>query len=189
MTVDEFFKETVNWKKELAALRSVLRKTRLEEDFKWNLPCYGIDGKNVAIIQPFKASLALMFFKGALLKDPNGVLKSQGPNSKASRRFEFHSVDEIRKLAPAIRACCEEGIAIERAGKKVPKTQKNLPVPEELALAFRKSPKLRKAFRALTPGRQRAYLYFFSGAKLSATRTARIEKHIPAILKGKGLTD
>lgn len=131
----------------------------------------------------------MMFFKGALLKDSKGVLVNNGPNSQAGRRFEFSSEKEITKLAPIIKAYIKEAIAIEESGKKVDFKKKPEPVPDELNKMFAKKPKLKKAFSSLTPGRQRAYILHFSSAKQSSTRQSRIEKHIPRILEGKGLSD
>jgi uncharacterized protein YdeI (YjbR/CyaY-like superfamily) len=175
------------WKEETAKLRDVLRGTKLEEERKWNLPCYTSGGKNIAIIQPFKSCLALLFFKGALLKDRKGLLVSNGPNSQSGKRFEFRSVDEISKLAPAIRSYVAEAIKAEQSGRKV--TRSAMAVPAELKSAFARMPKLKKAFDALTPGRQRAYLLHFLGAKQSATRQSRIDKCVPRILKGIGFQD
>lgn len=187
--VDKFLKTTKQWQKEIAKLRSIILSTKLEENFKWNLPCYSHNGSNVAIIQPFKACLGMMFFKGSLLKDPKGVLISNGPNSQAGRRFEFDSVEDIAKMAPTIKAYLKEAIAIEDSGQKVEFKKRPERWPEELKKAFAKTPKLKEAFNALTPGRQRAYILHFSSAKQASTRQSRIEKCTPHILKGKGLND
>lgn len=187
--VDKFVKKVKRWQKEIEKVRSILLKTDLEENLKWNLPCYSYEGSNVLIIQPFKSYLGLMFFKGALLKDPKGLLAAPGPNSQAARRFEFTSVDQIKKLEPTIKAYIKEAIAIEKSGKKVEVKKKPLSMPSELKEAFAKKPALKKAFESLTPGRQRAYILYFSSAKQSATRQARIAKCTPQILKGKGLND
>jgi uncharacterized protein YdeI (YjbR/CyaY-like superfamily) len=186
--VDKFIADAKQWKEETAKLRRILLKTKLEENFKWRAPCYTHNGHNIIIIQPFKSSLGAMFFKGSLLKDPKKLLISNGPNSTAGRRFEFRSVEEITKLAPVIRAYVKEAIAIEESGKKVEKAKPGA-LPDELKKIFAKKPKLKKAFEALTPGRQRAYIIYFSGAKQAATRESRIEKCAPRILGGKGLTD
>lgn len=187
--VDKFIKKSKQWQDEIARLRSVLLKTKLEENFKWNLPCYSYKDRNIAIIQPFKSCLGLMFFKGALLKDPKSVLINNGPNSQAARRFEFRSVQEITKMTSTIKAYIKEAIAIEESGQEVEFKKKPEPVPEELKKIFAKKPKVKKAFNALTPGRQRGYILHFSSAKQSSTRQSRIEKCIPRILEGKGIHD
>lgn len=187
--VDKFLKKSKQWQNEIAKLRAVILKTKLEENLKWNLPCYSYEGGNIAIIQPFKAFLGMMFFKGALLKDPKGVLVSNGPNSQAGRRFEFNSVQEINKLTPIIKAYIKEAIAIEKSGQKVEFKKNPESMPIELRKMLAKKPRLKKAFNSLTPGRQRAYILYFSGAKQSSTRQARIEKYIPHIFEGKGPND
>ncbi|MGE0173904.1 MAG: YdeI family protein [Oligoflexales bacterium] len=187
--VDKFLKKSKQWQDEIEKLRTILLKTKLEENLKWNLPCYSYNGGNVTIIQPFKRCLAMMFFKGSLLKDPKGVLVDNGPNSQAGRRFEFGSVQDIVKLTPTIKAYIKEAMAIEDSGKKVEFKARPQPVPDELKEMFAKKPKFKKAFYSLTPGRQRAYIFHFSSAKQSATRQARIEKCMPRILEGKGMND
>lgn len=187
--VTKFIKNLKLWPEETAKLRSVLQKTKLEENFKWRLPCYSHNEANIVIIQPFKACLGMMFFKGALLKDTKKVLVSNGPNSQSGRRFEFRSVQDIVKLESTIKAYIKEAIAIEESGEKVKVKPKILSMPEELVKVFSKNAKLKKSFEALTPGRQRAYLFYFSGAKQSATREFRIKKCTPRIMLGKGLTD
>ena len=187
--VESFVRNAKLWKDEITKLRSVLLTTDLTEEFKWRLPCYSHDEKNIVIIQPFKACLGLMFFKGALLKDVKGVLKLNGPNSQSSRRLEFQSVADVTKLSATIKSYVKEAIKAEDAGLKVTTKRPAMTMPAELKAAFSKKPKLEESFRALTPGRQRAYLLHFSSAKQSATRAARIEKCAPRILKGKGLTD
>jgi len=187
--VDKYIKNAKSWQQEMKKLRSVLEKTKLIEEFKWKKPCYSYNGSNVAIIQPFKASLALMFFKGTLMKDSANVLVDNGPNSQAGRRFEFQSVQDITKLTPTIRAYVKEAIAIEESGKKVEFKKKPEPIPKELKEMFAKKPKLKAAFASLTPGRQRGYILHISSAKQSSTRTSRIEKCIPRILAGKGYNE
>lgn len=188
-SVDTYLKKMKRWKDETKKLRTILLKTKLEEDFKWRLPCYAVQGHNVAIIQPFKSCLALMFFKGSLLKDRKKILVPNGPNSRSGMRFEFRSVEEVAKLAATIKAYVNEAIMIEQLGKKVSPSKPLQTVPTELKKIFKKNTAFKKAFRALTPGRQRAYLLHFSGAKQSSTRQARIEKCMPRILDGKGLMD
>lgn len=188
--VDKFIKSEKQWPKEIAALRAIALLTGLKEELKWRLPCYvDGDGNNIAIIQPFKSCLALMFFKGALLKDPKQLLVSNGPNSKSAMRLEFRSLADVTKLKPAIRAYVKQAVAIEKLGLKIATKKTPEALPAELRSALAKDEKLASAFRALTPGRQRAYGLFVSQAKQSATREARIKKCAPRILKGKGLRD
>jgi uncharacterized protein YdeI (YjbR/CyaY-like superfamily) len=187
--VDTFLRKTGRWQKEIAKLRSVILKTKLEENFKWGLPCYSHDDHNVVIIQPFKACLALMFFKGSLLKDSKKALVNNGPNSQAARRLEFGSVQEITKKDSLIKAYIKEAVALEESGQKVEFKKRPQAVPTELKKIFTQKPKFKKAFGSLTPGRQRAYILHFAGAKQSTTRTSRIEKCMPRILAGKGLQD
>lgn len=187
--VEKFVKTSKQWKEEISELRSIILSTKLEENYKWNLPCYCDDNNNIVIIQPFKASLALMFFKGALLKDTKGLLAEVGPNTKSGRRFEFTSLEEIKKLKPTIKAYIKEAVAIEKAGIKVESKKTPETLPDELKAMFEKKSAFKKAFESLTPGRQRAYILHFAGAKQSATRLSRIEKCMPDILKGKGVND
>lgn len=187
--VDKFIQKSGQWQKEIKVLRAIMLKTKLEEKFKWRLPCYSAEGRNIAIIQPFKSCLALMFFKGALLKDSQKLLVSNGPNSQAARRFEFKSRQDITKLKTAIQDYIKEAITIEDSGQKIKAQKKPQVLPEELKKAFAKNNRLKTAFNSLTPGRQRAYILHFSGAKQSATRQSRIEKCKSRILEGKGLND
>ena len=184
--VDAFVKRAKAWRGEMQKLRSILLDCGLEEELKWGKPCFLFEGANVAIIQPFKAHCALMFFKGALLKDTHGLLRSQGQNTQSAMRLEFTSEAQVKKavVAPYVK----QAIAVEKAGLKVDfKAKRELELPEELARILKKDSRLAKAFHALTPGRQRGYVLHFTGAKQSQTRTARIEKCIPDILAGKGL--
>jgi uncharacterized protein YdeI (YjbR/CyaY-like superfamily) len=187
--VDQFVKRSKQWRDEIEDLRAVLLGAKLEEALKWGKPCYHFDGANIAIIQPFKACLALMFFKGALLKDARGLLVDNGPNSQSARRLEFRSTQEIAALKATIKAYVKEAAALEASGQKVKLEKRPEPVPAELAAVFRKKPKVKKAFEALTPGRQRGYILHFASAKQAATRAARIEKCIPGILAGRGLNE
>lgn len=174
----------------MQAVRTVLRDCGLDEAVKWGKPCFTFEGNNVAILQGFKASCALMFFKGTLLKDTHGVLVAPGVNSQAGRRIEFTSLAEVRAAQPILRDYVAQAIRLEQAGSRVEFKQKHeLELPAELQAAFKKNAKLGTAFRALTPGRQRAYVMHFAGAKQAATRVARIEKVTARILAGKGLTD
>ena len=187
--VEKFLKKTNPWQDIMVELRLILLKTKLIEEFKWRLPCYSYKGNNVVIIQPFKACLGLMFFKGTLLKDPQKILVENGPNSQASRRLEFRSVEELTQHASVIKSYIKEAIAIEESGQKIEFKKKPESLPEELKDIFTKNPKLKTAFNSLTPGRQRAYILHFSSAKQASTRVSRIKKYIPQILKGKGLSD
>ncbi|HEX4923725.1 MAG TPA: DUF2200 family protein [Bdellovibrionales bacterium] len=187
--VDKFVRNAKSWKDELASLRAILLETKLDETLKWNLPCYSYKDGNVAILQPFKACLALMFFKGSLLKDSKKAMVNNGPNSRAARRFEFRSVAEIKKVKATIKAYVKEAIAIEESGQKVEIKATPQALPAELRAALAKSAALKRAFASLTPGRQRAYILHITGAKQAATREARVAKCIPRILDGKGMND
>ncbi len=187
--VDKFLKASKKWQKEIAALRAILLETKLEENFKWNLPCYSHNESNVVIVQPFKANLALMFFKGSLLKDTKGLLINNGPNSQAAKRLEFESLESLKSKKAIIKSYIKEAIEIENSGKKVEFKKAPQAMPVELKTALEKNAKLKKAFESLTPGRQRAYILHFAGAKQAATRQARIEKCAKQILEGKGLND
>ncbi len=186
--VDAFLKGAKAWPEEMAKLRSILLDCGLDEAIKWGKPCYSSKGKNIAIIQPFKAHCALMFFQGALLDDPYDVLREQGANSRSAQRMEFTRPAQIKKTV--IRPYVQQAVAKAAAGAKVPKPAKVATgYPEELTQAFRKHRDLAKAFQALTPGRQRSYLLHITGAKQSQTRANRIEKCIPKILAGKGFNE
>jgi uncharacterized protein YdeI (YjbR/CyaY-like superfamily) len=186
--VDAFVNGAKTWQGEIQTLRSILLDCGLDEELKWGKPCFTFDGKNVAIIQPFKEHCSLMFFKGALFQDTHSLLRSQGKNTQSAMRLEFTGKDQIRKAV--VKTYVKEAIAVEKAGLKVDfKARRELELPEELARILNKDSKLAKAFHALTPGRRRAYVLYFTGAKQSKTRTARIEKCIPRILAGKGIND
>ena len=188
--VDAFLKRQDKWRAEFVKLRAILLGSGLTEELKWGQPCYAHDGKNVALIHGFKEYCAILFIKGSLLRDPDGVLIQQTKNVQAGRQIRFTSVRDVTKLEKTLKAYLREAIQIERAGLKVPfKRTKDLEMPEELESRLEASAKLQEAFAALTPGRQRAYIFFFSQAKLSATRAARVEKNIPRILEGLGLDD
>ena len=177
------------WKTEIAAMRRVLAGLPMKEECKWGKPTYTVDGKNVVIMQGFKEYFALGFFKGALLKDPKKVLVQLG-QVHAARVMKFTSATEINAKAATIRAYVREAIAVEKAGLRMkPKGTSDYPVPEELSERFRTDPRFKRAFEALTPGRQRSYLYHFAAAKQSATRMARIEKAMPAIFEGRGFLE
>jgi len=168
---------------------SILDETTLVNESKWNLPCYTFESANVAIIQPFKKFVGLMFFKGALLKDAKKLLKKNGPHSRHGCRFEFATVADVKKNKAAVKAYVKEAIQLEKAGAKVKPTATKEKLPAELVKAFKSDIALKKAFQSLTPGRQRAYAIFISSAKQSETRVARIEKHRKRILRGLGIHD
>ncbi len=176
------------WQAEIAELRTILSGFDLKEECKWGKPCYTLDGTNVVIIQGFKEYCALNFFQGALLKDPKKLLVRLG-QWQAARVMKFTSAKEITTKAATIKAYLREAVAFAKAGKKVETKPRELPLPDELKAKFRKDPKFKRAFEALTPGRQRGYLFHFTGAKQSATRTARIEKAAAAIFEGRGFLE
>lgn len=177
------------WKAEIAEMRRVLSGLPMKEERKWGKPTYTVDGKNVVIMQGFKEYFGLGFFQGALLKDPKKVLVQLG-QVHAGRVMKFTSATDIMAKAATIKAYVREAIAVEKAGLRMePKKTADFPVPEELTQRFRKDPRFKRAFEALTPGRQRGYLYHFGAAKQSATRVARIEKAMPAIFEGRGFLE
>lgn len=176
------------WREEFDALLAILRDTELTEECKWAKPCFTFKGANVAIVQKFKGFLALLFVKGALLKDPGGRLEFQGPNSRSGKRMTFRSVEEVIVAEAAIRALVDEAIRVEQAGLSVAPVSE-LVLCAELESALNEDDNLREAFEALTPGRQRGYNIHLSDAKASATRVSRIEKARDRILDGKGLHD
>jgi uncharacterized protein YdeI (YjbR/CyaY-like superfamily) len=188
--VDAFIANAKNWQPELKLLRAILLDSQLTEDFKWSQPCYTLDGKNVIVLGPMKDSCAFAFFKGALLKDPHGVLTRPGQHSQSARWIKFTSTREIAEMKSVLKSYIREAIQIEKSGLKVKlKKTSDLKLPEEFQLMLDEFPDVKKAFEALTPGRQRAYIYHFSAPKQSKTREARIRKFMPHILKGKGLLD
>ena len=188
--VDAFLKQQDKWRAEFERLREIFLASGLTEELKWGQPCYALDGKNVALMHGFKEYCAILFHKGALLRDPRGILIQQTPNVQAARQIRFTSVQEVTKLEKTVKAYVREAIEIERAGLKVQmKKTADLDVPEELESRLAASARLKAAFAALTPGRQRAYIFHFSQPKLATTRAARVEKHIPRILEGLGLDD
>ncbi len=176
------------WRAEIAELQRLLSGFDLKEECKWGKPCYTMDGKNVVIIQGFKEYCALGFFQGALLKDPKKLLVQLG-QVQAARVMKFTGAKEIATKAATIKAYVREAVAAEKAGLKVDKSRPDLPVPDELKEKFRKDPRFKRAFEALTPGRRRGYLFHFAGAKQPATRIARIDKAMPAIFEGRGLLE
>ena len=186
--VDGYLRKHKPWQPVLAELRRILLATGLTEDFKWRNPVYTSDDRNVAILGAFKASCVLSFIKGALMKDPKGILTKPGENTQAARIVRFTDAAQVRKLEPTLKAYVAEAIKIEQSGQKV-EFKKEHPIPEELQQKFKELPALKTAFTSLTPGRQRGYLMFVSSAKQSQTREARVDKCIPRILAGKGLDD
>lgn len=188
--VDEYLVRAKKWKEELHALRSILLDTELTEELKWGEPCYTLGKANVVLIHGFKEYCALLFFKGALLKDSKQLLIQQTKNVQSARQIRFTDLQQINKLQPTLKSYIKEAIKVEQAGLKVEfKKTEEFSMPAELEQTFGKNSALKKAFESLTPGRQRAYLLHFSSAKQSKTRETRIEKATPQILAGKGLND
>jgi uncharacterized protein YdeI (YjbR/CyaY-like superfamily) len=188
--VDFYFDKANTWQKETELLRDIVLECGLTEELKWGCPCYTFHKSNIVLIHTFKEYCALLFFKGALLNDPNGILIQQTENVQSARQIRFTNVKEISKLEKVLKSYVYEAIEVEKAGLKVTlKKTKEFPMPAEFDKVLKKNKTLKKAFEALTPGRQRAYLLFFAAPKQSVTRDSRIEKSIPAILKGKGLND
>jgi len=186
--VDEYVGEATRWPDELRAMRRILLDCGLDESVKWNKPCYGHDGANIAILQEMKPFLALMFFKGALLDDPDGVLTEQGPNSRSAKRITVTSVDDVSRVRPSVPGLVEQAIAVEAAGRRA-RVAAAPDVASEFAERLDDDPALATAFAALTPGRQREYHLYISAAKQPATRHKRVARCVPRILAGKGLRD
>lgn len=188
--VDFFFNKTSRWREEYVALRKIILDCDLTEELKWGCPCYTFQGKNIVLIHGFKEYCALLFFKGALLKDVMSILIRQTENVQAARQIRFTAVEEIVKMEKILKAYIYEAVVVEEAGVKVNlKKTKDFKIPEEFQAKLDARPALKKAFYALTPGRQRGYIFYFSSAKQSKTRKARVEKCMPQILDGKGLDD
>lgn len=188
--VDFYFEKATKWQDEIGLLRDIALSCGLDEELKWGCPCYTFKGNNVVLIHVFKEYCAFLFFKGALLKDPEGILVQQTENVQAARQIRFTTTTQIKKLGKSLKTYIFEATEVEKAGLKVPmKKTREFEVPEEFQAKLNKMPDLKKAFKALTPGRQRAYLLYFSQAKQAKTREARIDKYIPQILSGKGLDD
>lgn len=188
---EDFFEKAKKWHEAYSLLREIiLEQKELEEDFKWMHPCYTLEGKNVVLIHGFKDYCALLFHKGALMKDPKGILIQQTENVQSARQIRFINTDEIIKNKAAIKAYIKEAIKIERSGEKVAlKKVAEYPMPEEFQTALQEDDALHKAFYALSPGRQKGYLFHFNQAKQAATRNKRIEKYYQHILNGKGIDD
>jgi len=188
--VDEFISKAKKWQEEFEKLRMITLDCQLTEELKWGKPCYTFEKSNIVIIQGFKEYCALLFVKGALLKDANGILDKPGENTQAARQLRFTNVREIVEMEPILKAYIYEAIEVEKAGLKVDlKKTAEFVIPEEFQNKLEEFPALKTAFEALTPGRQRAYLLYFSQPKQSKTRVSRVEKCMPQILDGKGLND
>ena len=188
--VDTFLEKAKSWREEFEALRAIALECKLNEEVKWGQPCYTLDDKNIVLMHGFKAYCALLFFKGALMKDPKGILVAQTENVQTTRQIRFTDVQEIVKLKAVLESYIREAIDVEKSGATVElKKTEDFAVPEEFTAKLKQMPELKKAFEALTPGRQRAYLLYFADAKQAKTREARIEKYVQPILDGKGLKD
>ena len=188
--VDWFFDKPGKWQEAYAKLRTIILDCGLDEDLKWGCPCYTSEKRNIVLIHGFKEYCALLFFKGALLKYPKGILIQQTENVQAARQIRFSSAREITKLKTALKGYINDAIDVEKRGLKVDlKKTSEFKMPAEFKTSLKQTPGLKTAFGALTPGRQRAYLLYFSAPKQAKTREARIEKSVPQILKGKGLND
>lgn len=188
--VDLFLSKATQWQEEFQKLRTIVLDCQLTEELKWGVPCYTFQGSNIVLIHGFKEFCALLFMKGALLRDTDGILVQQTENVQASRQIRFTNIRQIEEMESILKAYILDAIEVEKAGLSVNfKPTAEFTVPEEFQIKLDEDPALNTAFRGLTPGRQRAYLLYFSAPKQVKTREARIEKYIPLILKGKGLND
>jgi uncharacterized protein YdeI (YjbR/CyaY-like superfamily) len=188
--VDAFLSKAQQWKAEFETLRKIVLDCELTEEFKWMHPCYTFENKNIVLIHGFKEYCALLFHKGALLKDSHGILIQQTENVQSARQIRFTSVEEIIEKETILKAYIQEAIEVEKAGLEVVfKKNTDYTIPEELQTKFDEFPHLKTAFESLTPGRQRAYILYISKAKQSKTRESRVEKYMQHILDGKGLND
>jgi uncharacterized protein YdeI (YjbR/CyaY-like superfamily) len=188
--VDWYFTKAAKWQAEINRLRSILLDCDLIEELKWGCPCYTFEKSNIVLIHTFKDYCALLFFKGAVMKDPKKILVQQTENVQAARQVRFTSLPEIVKLEKSLKAYVYEAVKVEASGIKVEfKKTKEFKMPVEFKTRLDKNKALKKAFESLTSGRQRGYLLYFSSAKQAKTREARIEKYIPQIMNGKGLED
>ena len=188
--VDWYFEKNKAWQKEIEKIRLLVLEACLSEELKWGVPCYNLENKNIVLIHIFKEYCALLFFKGALIKDPEKILVQQTENVQAARQMRFKNLKEIAALEYKIKSFILEAIEIEKAGLKVPlKKTVEYEIPEEFQIILAEIPGLEKAFAALTPGRQRGYLLFFSAPKQSKTRFTRIENAVESIFNGKGIND
>ena len=187
---DGILSKARKWHEELEKLRTIVLECQLTEEMKWGWPCYTYQKNNIVLIHGFKEYFAILFFKGALLNDTNGILIQQTENVQAGRQIRFTNSKELDELEPIIKAYIYEAIEVEKAGLKViMKKTSEYSIPEEFQTKLNESPTLKTAFEALTPGRQRAYLFYFSKPKQSKTKESRIENYLPQILNGKGLDD
>lgn len=188
--VDFYFRDAEQWREEYERLRTIALDCQLTEELKWGHPCYTIDGRNIVLIHGFKAYCALLFFKGALMKDFHGLLIQQTENVQAGRQIRFTSLSEIVEMEPILKAYIGDAVDVEKAGLKVTKKEtREYAVPEELQDRLDADPVLKAAFEALTPGRQRGYLLYFAAPKQAKTREARVDRCAPLILRGEGLYD
>ena len=187
--VDKYLAKAKKWQREMEKLRRISLDCGLSEELKWGKPCYTFQNSNIVILQGFKGSCALLFAKGALLNDPKRILEKPGESTQAARRVPFTNVREIVEMEPVLKAYINEAIEAEKAGLEVEFKKNPEPIPEELQNKLDENPALKTAFSALTPGRQRGYILYFSAAKQSKTRESRVEKWMQQILKGKGLND
>jgi len=188
--VDAYLRKAKKWQHETKKLRTIVLGCDLTEELKWGQPCYTLQEKNIVLIQGFKEYFALLFFKGALLKDPRGILVKIGENTQAGRQIRFTNVREVAEMQPILKAYIDEAIQVEKSGLKVNfKKSTEFRIAEEFQNRLDEIPALKTAFNALTPGRQRAYILYFSAAKQSKTRESRVEKCMEQILNGKGLND
>lgn len=187
--VEAYYSNAGKWREALEALRAILLDSPLAEEFKWKSPCYTYQNGNVVAVWGLKNYCALAFFKGALMKDADGLLVAPGENSRSMRKLEFSSAAEVARKEALIKRHIEEAIELEKSGAKVTLPQEELAMPQELVGKLEEDPAFRVAFEGLTPGRQRGYNIYFSQAKQPKTRLSRIEKYIPKILEGKGMHD
>jgi uncharacterized protein YdeI (YjbR/CyaY-like superfamily) len=187
--VDTFIGKAPKWREEFEALRMIVLGCGLTEEFKWGVPCYTFENKNIVLIHGFKEYCAILFVKGALLDDAKGILVQQTENTRAARQVRFTSAREIAEMETTLKAYIDQAVQVEKAGLKVDFTAAELTIPEEFQRKLDEVPALKTAFEALTPGRQRAYLLHFSAPKQSKTRESRVEKCVQQILNGKGLND
>jgi uncharacterized protein YdeI (YjbR/CyaY-like superfamily) len=188
--VDFYFDKAGKWQEELDKLRPIVLDCGLLEELKWGCPCYTLQDKNIVLIHVFKEYCALLFFKGALLNDPEGILIQQTKNVQLPRQIRFTNASEITKMRSVLKAYIFEAMEVEKAGLKMKlKKTSDFTIPEEFQKKLNKTKGLKTAFNALTPGRQKGYIFYFSQPKQSKTRESRVEKYIPKILKGKGIND
>lgn len=188
--VDFYFSKANKWQEEIRKLREIILDCGLSEELKWGVPCYTFGKSNIVLIHDFKEYCALLFFKGALLEDADGILVQQTQNVQAARQIRFTNIGQIMEMESAVKAYIYQAIEVEKAGLKVPlKKAAEFIIPEEFQKKLDESPALKTAFYALTPGRQRGYILYFSSPKQSKTRESRVEKYMQQILSGKGLDD